>query len=88
MYHPNEGYKMQNEESLGQIIRRLDVLILLQLENSSGGETATLAGKIRRLTELGLNAPEIASIIDKPLNYVTATISQQKKAARKRGKKK
>ncbi len=78
---------MQNDELVRQIVRRLDILISLELERSPGGQTLPISGRIRRLAKLGLPASEIARIISKPVNYVTATLAQQKKATKKRAKK-
>lgn len=73
---------------LNQILRRLDVLISLAFEKSVESNSISLAGKIKRMAEFGLTVSEIASVISKPANYVTATLSQQKKSAeRKKGKK-
>jgi hypothetical protein len=79
---------MQDEKLLGQIVRRLDILISLQLDTSLGSEAVPVSGKIQRLSDLGLAASEIASIIDKPSNYVTAVLSQKRKIKKKKGEKK
>lgn len=72
-----------NSTVLNQILRRLDVLISIELEKPVESKTVPLAGKIKRMAELGLSVSEIASVIGKPTNYVTATLSQQKKSAQK-----
>ncbi len=74
---------MEVDTILNPILRRLDVLILLELEKQVGLKAVPLSGKIKRLKELGLSDSEIASVIGKPANYVTATLSQQKKSAQK-----
>jgi len=76
--------QMDNDTLVKQIIRRLDVLIALQIEILGGPEAARPSLKIRRLTELGLSSSEVAEIMGKPLNYVTATVSQQKKGTRRK----
>jgi hypothetical protein len=73
---------MDNDTLLKQIIRRLDVLIALQMEASGGPEAASRATKIRRLSELGLSPSEVASIVGKPINYITATLAMEKKRAK------
>lgn len=75
---------MKNENDDNSITRRLDLLIALTLDSLAADKSMQPAAKIRRLTDLGASAPEIAQIIGKPLNYVHATLSQQrapKKAA-------
>jgi len=38
-----------------------------------------ISSKIERLLSFGLSKPEVASIIGKPINYVTAVTSGKKK---------
>jgi hypothetical protein len=76
--------QMDNDTLVKQIIRRLDVLIALQIEILGGPKAALSSMKIRRLTELGLSSSEVAEIVGKSLNYVTATLSQQKKGMKRK----
>ena len=73
---------MDNDILLKQVVRRLDVLIALQIEASGGPEAARPATKIQRLSELGLSSSDVASIVGKPINYITATLSMKKKRAK------
>jgi len=66
-----------------EVVRRLNILISLTLDTIDGGGSMAVATKIRRLCELGVPASEITGIVGKPMNYVTATLSQQKAAKRK-----
>ena len=68
---------MKNEGSAGSLDlgRRLDVLIFLQLDE----KYPSVAEKIVKLAEAGLNSGEIGSIVDRKANYVTATLAQRKK---------
>ncbi len=67
------------------IRRRLEIIILLLLE--SGPDAArTTSAKIQRLLGFGLTQSEVAEIVGKPLNYVTAVTSMKKKARRKKEK--
>lgn len=75
---------MNNEKLFGQILRRLDILIFLQLETLSGKESVPISSKVLKLSEFGLSASEIANIIGKPTNYVTAIISKKRKKRDKR----
>ena len=75
-----------NSAVLKQILRRLDILISLEFEKPVESKSIKLAGKIKRMTELGLSVSEISSVIGKPTNYITATLSQQKKSANKERK--
>lgn len=79
---------MQDDVLLKQIIRRLDILIALQLETVGGPEAAQTAGKIRRLSELGLSPSEVAAVVGKPPKYVSATLSTHKKRAKRKAAKK
>ena len=60
------------------ITRRLDILIALSLEQLAGEGKSTMADKISKLAELGVPPADTARILGKPLNYVTATLSQRK----------
>jgi hypothetical protein len=64
-----------------EITRRLDALIAL-LAQPSEGKTA----KIAILRNAGLRPTEIATILIKPLSYVTATLAQKKKGGKKKTK--
>lgn len=75
---------MSNEKLFGQILRRLDILIILQLETISGTESVSISSKVLKLSEFGLSASEIANIIGKPANYVTAILSKKRKKRDKR----
>lgn len=75
---------MDNETIFNQILRRLDILIILQLETLSRTESVPISSKILKLSEFGLSASEIANIIGKPINYVTAVISNKRKKRKKR----
>jgi hypothetical protein len=62
--------------------RRLDAMILLLLEIApSGAESVTR--KIERLLGFGFSPAEVAQIIGKPANYVTAVTAGKRKAAGK-----
>ncbi len=63
-----------------ELIKRLDVLISLQLEQASQAQkTISITDKIKKLSDLGLKPAEIASILGKKTNYITANISSAKK---------
>jgi hypothetical protein len=71
--------KMSTDEKFqNSILRRLDILIALQLDNVSANGTAT-SGKIERLLSIGASAAEAAKIVGKPINYVTAVMAVRKK---------
>ena len=64
------------------LMTRLDVIINLLLE-SAPDAAATTTKKIERLLAFGLSSPEVAQVIGKPLNYVTAVTAMKKKRATK-----
>ena len=74
---------MAVEYDFASICRRLDALILIALESGPSGAGSTTR-KIEKLVELGFSQPEIAQIIGKKLNYVTAVLSQKRGAVRKK----
>lgn len=61
--------------------KRFDAVILLLLENSPNGAGSTTR-KIERLLELGFSKPDIAQILGKKLNYITAVTSMKKRSKR------
>ena len=63
--------------------KRLDVMILLLLEMAPGGADS-ITRKIERLLDFGLTKSEVAEIIGKKVNYVTAVTSGKKRRASKR----
>ncbi|MEE9167744.1 MAG: hypothetical protein V3U24_09855 [Candidatus Neomarinimicrobiota bacterium] len=75
---------MQDHILLKQVVRRLDILIALHLETLGGSEAARPTAKIQHLAGLGLLPSEVASILGKSTNYVTATLSQMKKRKKRK----
>ena len=66
-----------------QILRRLNLLVMLQLDKLTPGTGTTTTSKIQWLLGLGLQPAEVASIVGKPVNYVTAVTSSARKAGKK-----
>ncbi len=65
-----------------EIIKRLNIMIVLTLEQSA--DTAlSMTAKITKLNDLGVFPADIARILGKPLNHITASLSQ--KRGRKKG---
>ena len=71
---------MGTEPDWDGIKRRLDIMIMLLLENGADAATSTTR-KIQKLLGFGLTATEVARIIGKKPNYVTAVIAGKKKPA-------
>jgi len=65
------------------IIKRLNTLISLMSDIASSENSTSTAQKIHRLSDLGLSPAEIGEILNKPTNYITATIHQKKKRSEK-----
>lgn len=66
---------MADKDINKQILKRLDVLVMLTLDNP---ETLPMSQKILRLLSLGITQSEVASIVGKKLKYVTSIVSQDK----------
>ena len=75
----------QQGKSDEAIIKRLNVLIAILLEQSPTESTPSMTDKIVKLVEVGVPPADIAKILGKPLNYVTAVLSQRK-SRKKKGK--
>lgn len=67
----------KNQMDTSEIIKRLNLLILINLENASNSDFS-IADKIAKLNDLGVPSADISRIIGKSINYVTATLSQRK----------
>jgi hypothetical protein len=67
-----------DEKFQHSILRRLDILIALQLDNVPANGAAT-SNKIERLLSAGASAAEAAKIVGKPINYVTAVVATSKR---------
>ena len=67
-----------------QILRRLNLLLLLELDKVTPGPGTTITSKVQRLLGLGLQPAEVASILGKPVNYVTAITSNAQRASKKK----
>lgn len=61
------------------IIKRFNNLISLLLDVASAERSLSTTEKIKRLSDLGLTPAEIAEILGKETNYVTAVIHRKKK---------
>jgi hypothetical protein len=72
--------KARDESSLTDVIQRLDLIISLLLETKEPGSVSTMTDKIMKLRELGATPAHVAQILQKPLNYVTASMAMRRKA--------
>ena len=71
---------MKEGEIQLQVLKRLNVLIALQLDTISEKGSVSITNKVGKLLELGLAPSEIAGILGKPINYVTAVLSARRRA--------
>jgi hypothetical protein len=76
---------MNDTDLQTQILRRLNILILLELDKTTPGSGSTMTSKVQWLLSMGLSQSEVASIVGKPMNYATAMASTAKKASKKKG---
>jgi hypothetical protein len=75
---------IRDNKSDEEIIKRLNILIALFIERSSAGTPLSMTEKIGKLNNLGVSQTDIARILGKPPNYITAILSQRK--SKKKGK--
>ncbi|MGD0551502.1 MAG: hypothetical protein ABSB25_02495 [Sedimentisphaerales bacterium] len=66
------------------VIKRFNAIISLLLDLVGNTENISTTAKVRKLIDIGLTPAEIADIIGKPINYITAILNQNNK--RKGGK--
>jgi hypothetical protein len=77
------------DERLGQdILLRLDAIVGLLLDHPAAEATPSTAAKILRLIDLGFAPPQIAALVRKPPNYVSAVIADSKKRKTRRTERK
>jgi len=72
---------MDNKEILESILKRLGVLIALQMTEQP--EVHSVAGGVEILTRLGLQPSEIAEILNTSTNTVNVTRTRLKKNKKK-----
>ena len=63
-----------DNQGFADLGRRIDVLIFLALDQ----RLPSMTDKIEKLADVGLGSGEIARIVGKPSNYVTAVLSKGK----------
>lgn len=68
---------MKSANTDQSVVKRLNVMIALMLDQVKEDQATSMAAKIVKLAALGLAPSDIAEIVGKPLNYVTATLSQR-----------
>ena len=74
-----------NEETFrDQVIERMNVLIRLLLDGSAPAENISTRSKIDRLVGLGLPPAAVAKVIGKPVNYVTAAMTQKPQSKKRK----
>jgi hypothetical protein len=74
---PDRNQSTTAQASLDPVIVRLNVIINLLLDATEKPVAQSL--KIGRLDELGLGPSEIAAIVGKKSNYVSAVLNERKK---------
>lgn len=75
---------MDDSQFRATLIKRLNVLISIALDAASETTYKSTAEKVDHLISLGLSPAEIAQILGKPTNYVTALVHTKKKRLMKR----
>ncbi len=74
---------MKEEQFQKELLRRLDVLISIQLDATPSEGQASIVSKVCRLVNLGLAPAEVATIIGKPVNYITAILATKRARTKK-----
>ena len=78
VYNVSNANMGDDEKFKSALLRRLDILIALQLDSAPVDGAAT-SGKIERLLSAGALPAEAARIVGKPINYVTAVMAMRNK---------
>jgi hypothetical protein len=69
---------MKEKDYGREILRRLDIIVCLLLDEPVTDKPASVASKVHKLSNLGLTPSEIATILGKPVNYITAIKSAKR----------
>lgn len=70
---------MSQKGSTQEIIaQKLNTIIALLVDRLPTDSSLSIADKIFKLSDLGVPAGQIGSIISKPVSYVTATLHRRK----------
>ena len=77
---PSAPNRSLSSDSSSELVKRLNILILLQLE----GYTDTTAAKIEKLSAYGLSSAETANIIGRPMKYVSAVVAKGKRRSERK----
>ena len=77
---------MNEKDFQAALLRRFDVVIALVLKQTFS-EEMTMTDKVLKLSALGLTKSEVAGIVGKSAQHVSATLSEAKKHTRRRSKK-
>ena len=73
--------KAREEQTFStEVTRRLDLIIALLLDLPEPDSVSTMTDKIAKLLELGASPAQVAQILQKPLNYITASMAMRRKA--------
>lgn len=73
-----------SDEQFKQLTQKLDILIRLTAMNSVAGKS--LAEQVELLTSISFRPSEIAEVLGRPLNIITATLSNLKRKSSKTAK--
>ena len=72
----------KTENTHEDILLRLDVMVRLLMRMATSCEAPSVTQQILLLHSMGLQASQVAALVGKKVNYVTAVMSQRKGRAR------
>jgi hypothetical protein len=75
---------MDDSKMSSDVIKRFNAIISLLLDLVGNAENVSTTAKVRKLIDIGLTPANVADILGKPINYITAILNQSNK--RKGGK--
>ncbi|MGA2173334.1 MAG: hypothetical protein ABSG82_10060 [Sedimentisphaerales bacterium] len=75
---------MDDSKMSSDVIKRFNAIISLLLDLVGNTENISTTAKVQKLIDIGLTPAEVANILGKPINYITAILNQTNK--RKGGK--
>lgn len=74
---------MDESKITSEVIKKFNIIISLLLDLTGKTENISVTAKVQKLIDMGLTPAEIADILGKPTNYVTAVLTKKIKKKRR-----
>jgi hypothetical protein len=76
---------MDDSKMSSDVIKRFNAIISLLLDLVGNTENISTTAKVQKLIDIGLTPAEVADILGKPTNYITAILATKRTRDVKKG---